>query len=94
VFVMAKRTTKRLLAVALVLAVALLATHAVSHWHPRAYDEAHCRVCHTGQAAIPQAAAQLAVQTPVPIATLALGEEVGPDLDFAGTPSIPRAPPA
>ena len=65
---MVKSITKRLLAVALVLAVALLATHAVSHWHPHAYDEAHCRVCHIGQAAIPQAAAQVAVQAPAPIA--------------------------
>ena len=91
---MTKRMARRLLAVTLVLAVALLATHAVSHWHPRAYDEAHCRVCHTGQAAIPQTAAQIAVQAPVPIATLALGEGIRPDLDFVGTLSIPRAPPA
>jgi hypothetical protein len=91
---MAKRATHRLVAVALVLAVALLATHAVSHWHPHAYDEAHCRVCHTGQAAIPQTVAQIGVPVLLPIATLALGEELRPDLDFAGTPSIPRAPPA
>jgi hypothetical protein len=91
---MTKRIIRRLLAATLILAVALLATHAVSHWHPHAYDEAHCRVCHTGQAAIPQAAAQIAMQASAPIARLALGEEIGPDLDFAGTPSIPRAPPA
>ncbi len=91
---MAKRTTRRLLAIVLALGVALLATHAVSHWHPHADDEAHCRVCHTGQAAIPQAAPQIAMQVPAPIANLALGEAVRPDLDFAGTPSIPRAPPA
>ncbi len=91
---MVKRTTKRLLAVLLVLAVALLATHAVSHWHPHAEDEAHCRVCHTGQAAIPQVAAQVAVQTPVPTERLALIQESASELDFVGTLSIPRAPPA
>jgi hypothetical protein len=91
---MVKRTTKRLLAVTLVLAVALLATHAVSHWHPHAEDEAHCRVCHTGQAAIPQGAAQVAAQAPVPATRLALIQESAPELDFVGTLSIPRAPPA
>ena len=90
---MANKTIKRLLAVTLALAVALLAAHAVSHWHPRAYDEAHCRVCHTGQAAIPQTAAQVAMQAPGPVAALAVAEELRPDLDFAGTISIPRAPP-
>ncbi|MGA8767705.1 MAG: hypothetical protein WB559_11860 [Candidatus Acidiferrales bacterium] len=91
---MAKRISRYLLAGVLVLAVFALGTHAVSHWHPRAYDEAHCRVCHTGQAAIPQVAAQVAVQAPGPVATLALAQESTPHLDFAGTLSIPRAPPA
>jgi hypothetical protein len=91
---MAKQTIKRLLAVALVLAVALLATHAVSHWHLHVYDETHCQVCHVGHAAIPQPATQVAVQAPGPITPLALAEEFTPDLEFAGTLSIPRAPPA
>ena len=91
---MAKRIAEYLLAGALVLAVVALGTHAVSHWHIHAYDESHCQVCHTGQAAIPQAAAQVAVQAPGPIATLVLAQESRPDLDFAGTLSIPRAPPA
>jgi hypothetical protein len=91
---MTRRIARRLLAVALVLAVALLATHAVSHWHIHANDESHCQVCHTGQAAIPQAAPQVAVQAPGPIATVVLVQESRPDLDFVGTLSIPRAPPA
>jgi hypothetical protein len=93
-FSMVKRTTKRLLAVAIVIALALLATHAVSHWHSHAYDEDHCQVCHVGHAAIPQAAAQVVVQAAAPIARLAIAEESAPDLDFVGTLSIPRAPPA
>jgi hypothetical protein len=91
---MLKRTTKRLLAVAIVLALALLATHAVSHWHIHAYDEDNCQVCHVGHAAIPQAAAQVAVQAAVPVARVALAEEFAPDLEFVYTLSIPRAPPA
>ncbi|MDR3720312.1 MAG: hypothetical protein P4L00_01830 [Candidatus Acidoferrales bacterium] len=91
---MAKRTTNRLLAIVVVLALALLATHAVSHWHTHAYDEDHCQVCHVGHAAIPQPAAQVAVQLAVPTARIALAANFAPDLDFAGTPSIPRAPPA
>jgi hypothetical protein len=91
---MTNRTFRRLLAVTLVLAVALLATHAVSHWHPHAYDETNCRVCHTGQAAIPQAAAQVAVKAPGPVVTVGLAQESKPEFDIVGTPSIPRAPPA
>jgi hypothetical protein len=91
---MTKRIAKRLLAVVVVLAVAMLATHAVSHWHSHEYDEDHCQICHVGHAAIPQAAAQVAVQAPVPTVRLALAEEFTPELDFVGTLSIPRAPPA
>jgi hypothetical protein len=91
---MVKRTTNRLLAVAIIIALALLTTHAVSHWHSHAYDEDHCQVCHVGHAAIPQAAAQVAVQAATPIARVALAEKVAPQLDFVGTLSIPRAPPA
>lgn len=91
---MVKRSTKRLLAVAVVLVLGLLATHAVSHWHSQANDEDHCQVCHVGQAAIPQTAAQVAAQADGPIAAVALAEELRPVLDFAGSPSNPRAPPA
>ena len=91
---MVKRTTNRLLAVAVIIALVLLITHAVSHWHSHAYDEDHCQVCHVGHAAIPQAAAQVAVQAATPIARVALAEKVAPQLDFVGTLSIPRAPPA
>lgn len=91
---MTKRIARRLLTVAAILALAALSTHAVSHWHNRAYDEDHCQVCHVGHAAIPQAAVQVAMQSAAPIARLAVSEEFAPDLDFVGTLSIPRAPPA
>src|SRR5277367_3691615 len=82
---MAKRSTNRLLAVAVVLALALLATHAVSHWHTHAYDEDHCQVCHVGHAAIPQASAQVAVQAAAPIARIVLAEEFAPNFEFVYT---------
>jgi hypothetical protein len=91
---MTKRIAKRLLTVAAILALAALSTHAVSHWHSHAYDEDNCQVCHVGHAAIPQAAAQVAVQAATPIARVALAEEFAPNLEFVYTLSIPRAPPA
>ena len=91
---MTKRIATRLLAVAAILALAALSTHAVSHWHAHEYDEDHCQICHVGHAAIPQAAAQVAVQAATPITRLALAEELAPELSFVGTLSIPRAPPA
>jgi hypothetical protein len=89
-----KRIAKRLLAVAAILALAALSTHAVSHWHDHAYDEDHCQVCHVGHAAIPQPVAQVAAQAPTLVAHVAIDNESAPHLDFVGTPSIPRAPPA
>jgi len=91
---MAKRITKGLLSAALVLAVALLATHAVSHWHTLAGDEQHCQVCHVGHAAIPQPAVQVAAQAPLPVARFAPAEDFRLDLEASRTLSIPRAPPA
>jgi hypothetical protein len=91
---MTKRIAKRVLAVAVILALAALSTHAVSHWHNHAYEEDHCQVCHVGHAAIPQPAAQVAAQAPTPVAHVSIDNESAPRLDFVGTPSIPRAPPA
>jgi len=91
---MTKLIVRRLLTITMVLAVALLATHAVSHWHIHSYDEDHCQICHVGHAAIPQPAAQVAAQAAAPIARLALAKEFASELDFVGTLSIPRAPPA
>jgi hypothetical protein len=90
----AKRTARRLLAVVALLALALLATHAVSHWHNQSYDEDNCQICHVGNAAIPQPAPQVAMQAATPVARFAIGDESAPHPDFVGTPSIPRAPPA
>jgi len=91
---MTKRVANRLLIAAAILALAVLATHAVSHWHSHAYDEDNCQICHVGHAAIPQPAVQVAEQAPAPVAHLAIDNESAPRLDFVGTPSIPRAPPA
>ena len=90
---MAKRITLRLLAVALILTVCALGTHAVVHWDGHAYDEQHCQVCHIGHAAVPQTAAQVSLQAPVPIARFAHVEELAPYLVPVRTLSIPRAPP-
>jgi hypothetical protein len=89
-----KRITRGLLTVATILALAALSTHAVSHWHVQTSDEDHCQVCHVGHAAIPQPAAQVAAQAPTQVAHVTLDNESAPHLDFVGTPSIPRAPPA
>jgi hypothetical protein len=91
---MTKRIVERLLTVAAILALAALSTHAVSHWHARAYDEDHCQVCHVGHAAIPQPAAQVAAQAPTPVAHVAIDDKSATRSDFVSTPSVPRAPPA
>jgi hypothetical protein len=90
---MAKRSKNRVLGVALIIAVGLLATHAISDWHARTYDEDHCQVCHVGHSAIPQPAPKVAVQSPVPVAALTPVQETKPHFEIFGSPSIPRAPP-
>jgi hypothetical protein len=91
---MTKRLTRYLLAVALILSVGALGTHAVAHWHAHPYDEDHCQICHIGHAAIPRPAIQMAAQSPSPISRFALAEDFTPDLEAVRTLSIPRAPPA
>jgi hypothetical protein len=91
---MRKRTTIRLLAIALALAVVGLSTDAACHWHAQAYGEQHCQVCHIGHAAVPQSASQASVQALVPISRFAHSEVLAPYLVSVSTPSIPRAPPA
>ena len=91
---MAKRIARRLLAVAVVLAVLALGTHAVAFAHAHAYDEDHCQVCHVGHAAIPQPAVHVAMQAPAPIARFVTAEGSAPDLEPVPTLSSPRAPPA
>jgi hypothetical protein len=86
--------TRRLLAVALMLALAVLAAHAVSHAHANAYDEDHCQICHVGHAAIPQPGPQVALLAPALVARFTIGDAAAPRLEFVGTSSIPRAPPA
>jgi hypothetical protein len=91
---MAKSVIRRLFGIVLILAVSALSTHAVTHWHPHAYDEEHCQVCHVGHAAIPQPAAAVAAQAPAPVARFAPAENSTPDLETVRTLSSPRAPPA
>ena len=85
---------RRLLAVALMLALAVLAAHAVSHAHANSYDEDHCQICHIGHAAIPQPGPQVALQAPALVARFTMGDAAALHLDFVGSSSIPRAPPA
>jgi hypothetical protein len=91
---LSKKNLRRLLAVAMVLAVVALATDAASHWHKGASDEATCQVCHIGHASAPGPSAPVAIQSPVLIARFIAADEISVDLSSFRAPSIPRAPPA
>jgi hypothetical protein len=91
---LSKKTLQRLLAVAMVLAVVALATDSVTHWHDNASDEARCQICHIGHASAPGPLAPVALQSPVPVASILRAEEVTADVTPFRAPSIPRAPPA
>jgi len=93
-FSMVRRIAMRSLIVALILSVCVLATQAVGHWHDNPVDEAHCQVCHIGQAAIPQPTVQVVSQTAVSVARFTPTEKSSRDLKPVRTSSIPRAPPA
>jgi len=89
---MPKQPSKRLLAVAVALAVGLLGLHAALHWHGPNYD--NCQACHTGRVAMSEPAAQPAVKAPEPVGRFAPPEAPLVDLEPAATSRIPRAPPA
>ncbi|HEX4004507.1 MAG TPA: hypothetical protein VHX36_17775 [Candidatus Acidoferrales bacterium] len=91
---MAKRISKRLLGVALILTLSALTTHALAHWHAQAANEQHCQICQVGHFATPQAAAPVAVHAPVPVARFILPGHFVPNLAPVRTPSNPRGPPA
>ncbi len=93
-FGMAKRITRRLLGVALILTLSALSTHALAHWHAQAADEQHCQICQVGHVATPQAAAPAAIQVPVPVARFVVAEHFVLSLDPVDAPSNPRGPPA
>jgi hypothetical protein len=89
-----RTTLRRLLVIATVFAVVGLATHAVTHFHSAASDEARCQICHIGHASAPGPSAPVAVQTPVPLERFTLPEQAFADFSSFRAPSIPRAPPA
>lgn len=91
---MAKRVIRGVLAVALILTLSALTTHALAHWHAHSYDEQHCQICQVGHVATPQAAVPIAIQIPVPVARFVVAEHFVPIIDPVYTPSNPRGPPA
>lgn len=91
---MVKRISRRALAVALILTLGALTTHALAHWHAQASQEQQCQICQVGHVATPQAAAPVAVEVPVPVARFVAAEHFVPSLDPVYTPSNPRGPPA
>ncbi|HTX15952.1 MAG TPA: hypothetical protein VMD77_11705 [Candidatus Baltobacteraceae bacterium] len=91
---MLKRSIPRVLAVALILTLSALTTHALAHWHAQASNEQHCQICQVGHVATPQAAAPAALQAPVPVARFVVAEHFVSILEPVYTPSNPRGPPA
>ncbi len=89
---MLKGPRRRLLAIALVLAVGLLGLHAALHWHGPEFD--NCQACHSGRVAVFQPTVELVLQRPVPVARFAPPETPRLDLEPVCTHCIPRAPPA
>jgi len=92
---MLKRSIPRVLvAVALILTLSALTTHALAHWHAQDSNEQHCQICQVGHAATPQATAPVAIQTPIPVARFVAAEHFVPIVGPVYTPSNPRGPPA
>ena len=85
---------RRVLAVALVLTIGALTTHALAHWHAQASNEQTCQICQVGHVATPQAAAPTAIQAPAPVERFVAAEHFVANLSPVETPSNPRGPPA
>lgn len=91
---MSARLTRRLLALAMVVSVVVLATAIVGHSHAQASEEQNCQICHFGHAPFPEPAAAAAVQVPVSFAGYVPVFKTSADASPVRTLSIPRAPPA
>jgi hypothetical protein len=91
---MLKRSIRTTLALALILTLGALTTHALAHWHAEASSEQHCQICQVGHVATPQAAAPAAREVPVPVVRFVAAEHFVPSVDPVRTPSNPRGPPA
>lgn len=86
-------TTKRALAILLMLSVCLFVAQGVNHSHADGSDERHCQVCHVGHAAIPEPAAQPLSGIQFPVARFALVRELPSAVEPVFSERIPRAPP-
>jgi hypothetical protein len=91
---MLKRHIRGAFAVALILTLGALTTHALAHWHAQASNEQTCQICQVGHVATPQAAAPPALQVPIPVVKFVAAEHFVANLDPVETPSNPRGPPA
>ncbi|HEY0703559.1 MAG TPA: hypothetical protein VGD60_12405 [Candidatus Acidoferrales bacterium] len=90
----ARRTTARLIALALILCIGVFAVQAAGHWHGHESDEQHCRVCHVGHVAVPLPAMQVALLAPIPVARFAPTTRKVVRFETFSTHYIPRGPPA
>jgi hypothetical protein len=86
-------TTRRFVAILLMLSVCLFVAQGVNHSHADGSDDRHCQVCHVGHAAILKPAAQPLTGIQFPVARFALIRELPPSIEPVFTQRIPRAPP-
>jgi len=91
---MSARLTRRLLALAMIVSVVVLATAIVGHSHAQASEEQNCQICHFGHAPFPEPATATAVQAPVSFTRYVPVFKISADTIAIRTLSIPRAPPA
>lgn len=86
-------TTKRILALLVMLSVCAFIAQGVNHSHADGSDERHCQVCHVGHSAIPKPAAQPLSTAQFPVVRFAQLGELAPTVETVFTQRIPRAPP-
>jgi hypothetical protein len=89
----AKLFAARLMALALILAVSALGTHALVHNHGSSYDDQHCQVCHIGHVSVPVPAAQATLQAPAAVSRFSAPAASIFDFTAVCEHSSPRAPP-
>jgi len=87
-------TARRILATFVALLVVSFALQAAGHWHAKAYEDHHCRVCHLAHSATVDMDQATALPAPDPAIRATRAEAVDPYL----APVLPqissRAPPA
>jgi hypothetical protein len=89
-----RRAAHRLLVVLVAVAVLSFGLQAAGHWHSRAFEDQHCRVCHFAHSVTVDFSHGDALPAPEVVTRLAANLPIDPALDVVVHETSSRGPPS